>query len=249
MLKQRFLKNSARVLLVSTAILFISNLIVLLSGILPGFESKIGWLSKLPDLSVYIFTFFAYLALNDEKSAHRKIKDVKSQKKINFIKNFLIFVFVTHFFKGYLSSLQNKLDNTFVDVVFNVFFIISSFSFFLFVLSLWYFFRDRNEEVRYVSAISTVISLIYTVYKILFYVNFNVSQSLFFSANSQLVMCLLQYSVNIFMFFMVFKYYEKKEIAMENDTRKDVLKPRPQIIECIEAEVGYGIDNVDDYMT
>ena len=62
-------------------------------------------------------------------------------------------------------------------------------------------------------------------------------------------MCLLQYSVNIFMFFMVFKYYEKKEIAMENDTRKDVLKPRPQIIECIEAEVGYGIDNVDDYMT
>ena len=82
MLKQRFLKNSARVLTVSTALLFISNAILWVVFENPSVEEKLGYLSKLPDLSVYIFTFLSYLALNDEIAAHRKIKDIKSQKKL-----------------------------------------------------------------------------------------------------------------------------------------------------------------------
>ena len=79
---------------------FISNLILLLSLVFSGFESKIGFLSKLPDVSVYIFTFLVFLALNDEKSAHRKTKDIKSQKSIIALKGFLIFIFVMYFFKN-----------------------------------------------------------------------------------------------------------------------------------------------------
>ena len=69
MLKQRFLKNSARVLTVSTALLFISNAILWVVFENPSVEEKLGYLSKLPDLSVYIFTFlfiidFIYKAIN-----------------------------------------------------------------------------------------------------------------------------------------------------------------------------------------
>ena len=95
MLKQRFLKNSARVLTVSTALLFISNAILWVVFENPSVEEKLGYFSKLPDLSVYIFTFLSYLALNDEKAAHRKIKDIKSQKKLKLLKGFLIFVSCT----------------------------------------------------------------------------------------------------------------------------------------------------------
>ena len=94
MLKYRFLKNSAKVLCVSTGVLLLSNLILLLGLLIPSFEEKIGFLSKLPDLSIYIFTFFSYLALNDEKAAHRKIKDIKSQKFIKVLKAILIVIFV-----------------------------------------------------------------------------------------------------------------------------------------------------------
>ena len=103
MLKYRFIKNSSKVILISTALLFISNLILLLSLVFSGFESKIGFLSKLPDVSVYIFTFLVFLALNDEKSAHRKTKDIKSQKSIIVLKGFLIFIFVMYFFKKLIA--------------------------------------------------------------------------------------------------------------------------------------------------
>ena len=55
------------------------------SLLIPKFEDKIGFLSKLPDLSIYIFTFLSYLALNDEKAAHRKIKDIRNQVDIKIL--------------------------------------------------------------------------------------------------------------------------------------------------------------------
>ena len=89
MLKYRFLKNSAKVLSVSTGVLLLSNLILLFSLLIPKFEDKIGFLSKLPDLSIYIFTFLSYLALNDEKAAHRKIKDIRNIFLCSFVSNCL----------------------------------------------------------------------------------------------------------------------------------------------------------------
>ena len=145
MLKQRFLKNSSRVLLVSTALLLISNLIILLNMTVPYFESKIGWLNKLPELSIYIFTFFSYLALNDEKSAHRKIKDIKSQNCVRVLKGILVAIFITHFFKGLIEKKLLGIDNSFSRLFLSAFLIISSFSFFLMLVSLWYFIRERKE--------------------------------------------------------------------------------------------------------
>ena len=146
MLKQRFLKNSARVLTVSTVLLFISNAIVWATAENPSLETKLGFLIKLPDLSVYIFTFLSYLALNDEKAAHRKIKDIKSQKKLNLLKGFLIFVFVSYFFKSIIQSGLSSLNTPFFSIVSDLFMTVASFSFFLMLLSLWYFFRDKKGK-------------------------------------------------------------------------------------------------------
>ena len=244
MLKYRFLKNSAKVLSVSIGVLLLSNLILLLNLLVQSFESKIGFLSKLPDLSIYIFTFFSYLALNDEKAAHRKIKDIKSQKVIRVLKTFLIAIFISTFFKTIVMSFLSG-------VLLNLFLVITSYSFFMLVLSCWYFYRDKNEgKIKFASLLSVVISLAYSVYKFIAvyplgemgadntgFVNFQAIQYAF---------CILQYAVNILMLVLINKHYQKKETASETKEKAKPKLERPEIIESIETEEGFGIDFIDD---
>lgn len=255
MLKYRFLKNSAKVLYISTAILFLSNLILLLGLVAPEYIEKIGFLSKLPDLSVYIFTFFSYLALNDEKAAHRKIKDIKSQKKVRILKGFLIFIFVSNFFKVSIQNVIINLNNTFADVVLNIFLVVMSFSFFMLVLSCWYFYRDKNEsKVKFIILASILVSAIYAVYKFVvhqfavFSVSaFNENAELLKSQVVQYAFCLVQYAVNITMLVLINKHYEKKEAEFEKIENNKPEKNYPEVVDSLETESGYGIDFVDDY--
>ncbi len=248
MLKYRFLKNSAKVLCISTGILFLSNLILLLSFLIPTFESKIGFLSKLPDLSIYIFTFFSYLALNDEKAAHRKIKDIKSQKKVKYLKAFLVLVFVITFFKG-------VIERVLTGAIYNLFLVITSFTFFMLILSCWYFYRDREEgNIKFISVVSIVVSLAYAIFKFVMYQNPVVAPAVegadMTEYNiyrvSQYAFCLFQYAVNILMLVFVNKYYEKKEAGCEAEEKIKEKPVRPEIIDNIESEDGFGIDSIDD---
>ena len=248
MLKQRFLKNSARVLTVSTVLLFISNAIVWATAENPSLETKLGFLIKLPDLSVYIFTFLSYLALNDEKAAHRKIKDIKSQKKLKCLKGFLIFVCVSYFFKSIIQSGLSSLNTPFFSIVSDLFMTVASFSFFLMLLSLWYFFRDKNEgKLKLVTGLSVVVSILYTVCK------FSLSRKVFplhsFSGaedNGYIIAQRVQYAVNIVMLIVVKKHYEEKEIESEEAEKNIPKQERPQVV-TIEFEGSFGIDNIDDY--
>ena len=254
MLKQRFLKNSARVLTVSTALLFISNAILWVVFEFPSVEVKLGYLAKLPDLSVYIFTFLSYLALNDEKAAHRKIKDIKSQKKLKALKGFLIFVFISHFFKVTIQGAFANLDNPFFSVVSDMFMTVASFSFFLLLLSVWYFFRDKTEgKLKIIAGVSIIVSIAYTIIK------FCLSQKVFLvhsftgiqdnsfllAQRLQYASCLLQYAVNIIMLILVKRHYEKKEFDSEENNKKVPKQKRPQVV-TLDTEDGFGIDNVDD---
>lgn len=254
MLKQRFLKNSARVLTVSTALLFISNAILWVVYEFPSVEVKLGYLAKLPDLSVYIFTFLSYLALNDEKAAHRKIKDIKSQKKLKALKGFLIFVFISHFFKVTIQDAFANLDNPFFSVVSDMFMTVASFSFFLLLLSVWYFFRDKTEgKLNIVAGVSVVVSTAYTVTKFLlsqkvFFVHSFIGiqdNSFLLTQRIQYAACLLQYAVNTIMFILVKRYYEKKEFESEEIEKGIPKQKRPQVV-TLDTEDGFGIDNVDD---
>ena len=254
MLKYRFLKNSAKVLYISTAILFLSNAILLLSLVAPDYVVKIGFLSKLPDLSVYIFTFLAFLALNDEKAAHRKIKDIKSQKKVRILKGFLIFIFVVNFFKVSIQNVFINLDNTLADVILNIFLVVMSFSFFMLILSCWYFYRDKNEgKVKFIILASILVSAIYAVYKFVVY-QFAVFPVSSLNENTELVksqvvqysFCLVQYAVNITMLVFINKHYEKKEFESEEAEKNIPKQERPQVV-AIELEDSFGIDNIDDY--
>ena len=245
MLKYRFLKNSAKVLSVSTGVLLLSNLILLFSLLIPKFEDKIGFLSKLPDLSIYIFTFLSYLALNDEKAAHRKIKDIRNQKFIKALKVLLIVIFVSVFFK---SIIKNLLSG----VALNLFLVVTSFSFFMFVLSCWYFYRDKNEgKIKLVSLLSVVVSLAYSVYKFIAVyplTEMGAGNTEFINYQAlQYAFCIFQYIVNILMLVCINKHYQKKEIAEELKENEKPKPIRPEIIDNIETEDGFGIDFIDDF--
>ena len=245
MLKYRFLKNSAKVLSVSTGVLLLSNLILLFSLLIPKFEDKIGFLSQLPDLSIYIFTFLSYLALNDEKAAHRKIKDIRNQKFIKALKVLLIVIFVSVFFK---SIIKNLLSG----VALNLFLVVTSFSFFMFVLSCWYFYRDKNEgKIKLVSLLSVVVSLAYSVYKFIAVyplTEMGAGNTEFINYQAlQYAFCIFQYIVNILMLVCINKHYQKKEIAEELKENEKPKPTRPEIIDNIETEEGFGIDFIDDF--
>ena len=247
MLKYRFLKNSAKVLSISTGILLLSNLILLLSLLIPTFVSKIGFLSKLPDLSIYIFTFFSYLALNDEKAAHRKIKDIKSQNCVRVLKGILITIFATHFFKGFVEKKLLGFNGSFSRFFLSIFLIVSAFSFFLMLVSLWFFIRDRKEgRVKYFSLISIMVYLFYLSYKLMLYHGIREESSVFYSETTQYIFCVIQYSVNILMFFFVGKHFERKEIQLEKIEDEKPKSLRPEVVDSIETEEGYGIDLIDD---
>ncbi len=244
MLKYRFLKNSAKVLSVSTGVLLLSNLILLFSLLIPTFEDKIGFLSKLPDLSIYIFTFLSYLALNDEKAAHRKIKDIRSQKFIKALKVLLIVIFVSVFFKSLIGNLLSG-------VALNLFLVVTSFSFFMLILSCWYFYRDKNEgKIKLVSLLSVVISLVYSVYKFIAVyplTEMGAGNTEFINYQAlQYAFCIFQYIVNILMLVCINKHYQKKEIAEELKENEKPKPTRPEIIDNIETEDGFGIDFIDD---
>ena len=245
MLKYRFLKNSAKVLSVSMGVLLLSNLILLLGLLIPSFESKIGFLSKLPDLSIYIFTFLSYLALNDEKAAHRKIKDIRNQKFIKALKVLLIVIFVSVFFKSLIGNLLSG-------VALNLFFVVTSFSFFMLILSCWYFYRDKNEgKIKLVSLLSVVVSLAYSVYKFIAVyplTEMGAGNTEFINYQAlQYAFCIFQYIVNILMLVCINKHYQKKEIAEELKENEKPKPTRPEIIDNIETEEGFGIDFIDDF--
>lgn len=248
MLKYRFLKNSAKVLCVSTGVLLLSNLILLSEILIPSFYEKIGFLSKLPDLSIYIFTFFSYLALNDEKAAHRKIKDIKSQKNLRFLKGLLVVIFVLTFFKNIVAGILNGK-------AFSLFLVVTSFSFFMLVISCWYFYRDRKEGcVKFVSLVSIIVSLAYAAFKFISYQNPAIALSVDVTKYDnylikQYSFCLFQYAVNILMLVLTNKHYKIREIQCESED-KSIAKPkRPEVVGTIESEDGFGIDNIDDYVT
>ena len=245
MLKYRFLKNSAKVLSVSTGVLLLSNLIFLFSLLIPKFEDKIGFLSKLPDLSIYIFTFLSYLALNDEKAAHRKIKDIRNQKFIKALKVLLIVIFVSVFFKSLIGNLLSG-------VALNLFFVVTSFSFFMLILSCWYFYRDKNEgKIKLVSLLSVVVSLAYSVYKFIAVyplTEMGAGNTEFINYQAlQYAFCIFQYIINILMLVCINKHYQKKEIAEELKENEKPKPTRPEIIDNIETEDGFGIDFIDDF--
>jgi hypothetical protein len=60
----------------------------------------------------------------------------------------------------------------------------------------------------------------------------------------QYAFCILQYVVNILMLMCINKHYEKKEALAEAEEKVKI--ERPEIIESIENEEGYGIDFIDD---
>jgi hypothetical protein len=121
----------------------------------------------------------------------------------------------------------------------------------MFVLSCWYFCRDKNEgKIKLISLLSVVISLAYSVYKIIaVYPLGEMSDDNTALLNYQVVQyafCILQYATNILMLVCINKHYQKKEIAEELKENEKPKPIRPEIIDNIETEEGFGIDFIDE---
>lgn len=255
MLKQRFLKNSSRLLLVATVILFLGNLVVTLFAFSNEFALRFTSLSKFPQLVSFLFPLLAYLSLNDEKSAHRKIKDVKSQRVVIYFKRFLVVIFASLFFKSAITTNLINLKSNFWNLVLSLILVVLSYSFFLTCVSLWYFIREKIDvKIRVVALVSTLVSLFYIFYKFLIsiiidypVVNISLNEDVLTKLDfSQQMLCLLQYAVNIVMLITFKKYYEKKEDELETIEQALTTHNNPSVYDSIAEQKGYGMDFCDD---
>ena len=65
---------------------------------------------------------------------------------------------------------KSLIGNLLSGVALNLFFVVTSFSFFMLILSCWYFYRDKNEgKVKFIIFASILVSAIYAVYKFVVY--------------------------------------------------------------------------------
>jgi hypothetical protein len=120
------------------------------------------------------------------------------------------------------------------------------------VLSCWYFYRDKNEgKIKLVSLLSVVVSLAYSVYKFIAVyplTEMGAGNTEFINYQAlQYAFCIFQYIVNILMLVCINKHYQKKEIAEELKENEKPKPTRPEIIDNIETEDGFGIDFIDDF--
>ncbi|MBR2876043.1 MAG: hypothetical protein IKC01_02795 [Clostridia bacterium] len=248
------MKNSTKLQCVSVCLLLVSNVIFVAGELFPAVNEKIGILKSAPQIVMFVFPLLSYLALNDEKAAHRKTKDIKSQKIIRFLKGSLVFIFVISVLKSVITHALSSFNGVFSYVLSGVMAVVSSYSFFVLLLSLWYFVRDKKEgNIKYISLFSLVVSVFFALFKMVINI-FPCISTLATSPILQLTdasyvqnaVSVFQYTANIIMLFALTKHFAEKELHLSEERESEISVDRPEVYECISDEKGYGIDFVDD---
>lgn len=253
--KSDYLSNSAKLLLISSAMLFAVNTLSFVGMFNDSVATSVG---KLSDFCFYAVFVLAFLAFNGEGIAYKHSREVHKKSKTTSLKALVVFAFAARFVKSFVENFVLSFDNDTVSgvvarILLGVFSTASSYGFLLTAVALWYAARDKNEKKLLILEVATLsIGLIYNLFKIFNYTILKYDAVIFGELGVSLfsdkiilnVLCLFQFAFDMLMFFSVLKYYDKKVIseqAEKNLARKKMLTARN-----IYSADGYGIDTLED---
>ena len=258
MSKNNYISNSARLLSIGAAILFIANVITFLAAVSPWFSENYAVVcAKAPNLAFYSFSIIAFIAFNGEGVGYKRSREAKKKKVTVAFKWYTAFVFAFMFFKTALIRKVSATDvasssGVLARIGLSVLMTVLSFSFLLFFASLWYLKRDKNKKIlASAETAALVLSAVYSVYRVMNYItvgygvaSFGGFGELFSSEMLTHVLCLVQYAAVIIMLALIkVKYADLAAIDEENDekTKKELIN-----VNSLYENEQYGLDARDD---
>lgn len=259
--KNDYLSEAAKYFLSGTLLLTVSKLFTILTAIdrspLERF-SRFG--NTVTNFAFYGFLVLAFIALNGEKISFKRQRNLKCKKKVSRLKWLIAYNILFVFFKKALDrtafSYEPGTDAAaFTAIITGLLSACASMSFFLFVISLWYFVRDRKlKELFPVQTVTVIISAVYFAFKlsaaVLVDYRLGAPGSALYAVLKSSVfsntLCLVQYTADIIMFISVKRRYSLLS-ALEDEAAADRTAGIIRTVS-IYDERGFGIDDSDELL-
>ncbi len=256
-MKYSLFAKSSKYLTICSVIFFVSKLITMISASISNQSMSTARLfSNITEISFYGFLILAYVALNKESTAHKRLRDFSGLKSMTQLKRLIVYCFLSAFVK---ALIKNIVNHTTPDTAIGIFVRLlgaaalgaTSLSFVLFAISLWYFKRDRGcKRLLVFEAIAVFFGVLYYVPKYVSaledYGVSLLSEEMFnkvCSANALNIYSLIQCVADAFMFYAAYFYFsrlcaeEEEVIARSEENAKKC--------DSVYEPCGYGIDSLD----
>ncbi len=255
MTKSDYLSNSAKLLMISSILLLVTNALVYLGG---DGTAVAGIGQKMSNISFYAVLIMGFLAFNGEGIGYKRSRDFTKKKRTSVLKAFLVFAFLFRYIK---TPVEHEILSIEADSAAGIgarFLLsgvntIASYGFILTLVSLWFLVRDVNIRALFtIESISFLCGVIYNSYKLL---NYTVTKygvafpgelfiDVFSSQRVLQALCLVQFFVNGLMCLFVMRYYGKLALAEQEEQKKS--KKRAMPARRIYNTDCVGIDTLDD---
>lgn len=256
--KNDYLSNAAKYFLIGTVLLFVSKLFTILTAIDGSpLERFLHNGATVTNFAFYGFLVLSFIALNGEKIACKRQRNLKRKKSASRLKWLIAYNVLFVFLKKTLdraafSYAPGSGAATAAAIITGLLSTFASLSFFLFVISLWYFARDRKmKELSLLQTVTVIISAVYFVLKLTtaLLIDYRLGApgsaiyNVLKSGALANTLCLVQYTADIIMFISVKRRYSALS-AIEDEAaagREDKIIKTVSIYD----EKGYGIDESD----
>ncbi len=255
MTKSEYLSNSAKLLMISSILLFVTNA-------LTYFGTEVTQLAdlgqRLSNISFYAVLIMGFLAFNGEGVGYKRSRDYVKKKRTSILKFFLVFAFLFRYIKAavetmVLSTSPAGVGGVTARLIMGAVNMVASYGFILTLASLWFLIRDINTKGLFaVESASFLCGVLYNGYKVL---NYTVTKygvtafgdfvvNIFSSQTAMQIMCLVQFFLNALMCFMIMLHYNKKVVSEQEEhtkAQKTLFSARSIYnTDCV------GIDTLDD---
>ncbi len=255
MTKSDYISNSAKILLISSILLFVANALAFLGSYNVTFVSIAG---KVSTISFYAVFLMGFLAFNGEGIAYKHSREMAKKKKTTYLKFLVLFAFLVRYVKTPIEKFALSLDDESMvgicsRLFLSLFNTVSSYGFLFAMIALWYVFRDSGiKKLLPLETCAFTLGLVYNIYKVFNYAvakyEIKALGDLFVTvfSNSVIlnVLCLLQFGFDILMFAVVLKFFNKK--AIEEQEEKDTETKKMVTARKIYSTDCYGLDSLED---
>ncbi len=255
MTKSEYLSNSAKLLLICSALLFAANAL----GVVSSFNDTLLNISgKIVNISFYAVLILGFLAFNGEGIAYKHTRETKRKKKTFYLKLLLLSAFLIRFIKTPVKNFVESIDVESVGGILSRFFLsalntVASYGFLLMIVAVWYIFRDsKKKKLLLFEGLAFLSGFLYNTFKLFnyfvseyeihifgeFFVNF------FSETMVQNILCLVTFAINIVMFAIVMNHYGKEAIG-EQEAKNAVIKKMMTARKIYSTDC-YGLDTFED---
>ena len=257
--KNEYFAKASEYFMIGTVLLIATKILSMFLDISNGNFDKAAKLNtSATNVVFYIFLVLAFVALNGEGIGHKRERNKHRKKITGRLKWLIAFNVFFVFIKAPLNTAIAESEKFAASGVLlrlgvSAFISFGSLSFFLLVISLWYFLRDRKESALFiVQTVAVFISICYFLFKTAnlainsygVVLPSEVLTRFIASPVSADILCLLQYIADIVMFAVVKRYYSAR--AAEADENEIKRTQRAFKTVSLYEERGFGIDECDD---